>query len=318
LTLPLDPQVQTLLDQFRDLGGPELAEVEPAQAREMIAMMAQLGPPPLQVAAVDDHWVPVQGGEILVRTYRTSTDASLPTVVFFHGGGWVIGSVDISDASCRQLASLSGCLVCSVDYRLAPEHKFPTAVDDAFAATVWIAEHAHELGGDPSRLAVAGDSAGGNLSTVVSLLARDNGGPKIAYQALIYPAVDFVQEWPSYERNGDGYFLTRRDMEWFRDHYLSSVADRSDWRASPLGAKSLAGLPPALIIAAEFDPLVDQDLAYAEALERAGVPVTLRQYDGVIHGFWSMEGVIDKGGEAMNEVVASLAETLGARQAAVG
>jgi acetyl esterase len=312
--MPVDPQVQLLLDQLAAMGGPELHEMEPVQARQVVAAMAQLGPPPEDVAETRDHPIPVPGGSISARSYRPmGTEGTLPVVVFYHGGGWVICDVDMYDAECRRLANLSGCLVFSVEYRLAPEHRFPTAVDDAYAALLWVAEHAPELGGDPSRLAVAGDSAGGNLSAVVSLLARDRQGPAIAFQALIYPAVDFGTDWPSLTENGEGYFLTRAGMEWFGAHYRGEGTDANDPRLSPLRAPSLAGLPPALVLTAEFDPLRDQGEAYAAALEKAGVPVTLHRYDGMIHGFWTMAGVVSRGTDAMDEVAGSLRQALTGR-----
>jgi acetyl esterase len=231
--------------------------------------------------------------------------------VYFHGGGWTIGSVDSFDPVCRALANRAGCAVLSVDYRLSPEHRFPAAVDDAWAATVWAAAHAAELGADPERLVVAGDSAGGNLAAVVALQARDAGGPPIAFQYLIYPATDLrSDDWPSYRENGEGYFLEQRDMEWFVDNYLASRGHTEDWRVSPAAAASHAGLPPALIQTAEYDPLRDQGEAYGDLLRAAGVPVRVTRYPGMIHGFMSFIDALDASKTALDETAAQLRSAL--------
>ncbi|HEY4024891.1 MAG TPA: alpha/beta hydrolase [Candidatus Dormibacteraeota bacterium] len=316
--MPLDAQVQVLLDQMKALGFPGFAALDVSQARSLFSQVER--PPGEPVAGVEDRVIPGPGGDIPVRVYRpvqpAGSDGPLPLVVFFHGGGWTIGSIEGHDPVCRALANRAGSVVLSVEYRLGPEHRFPAAVEDAVAATGWAVEHAHELGADPVRLVVAGDSAGGNLAAVVAIHARDTGGPAIAHQVLIYPATDMTRrDWPSYEENGEGYFLTVRDMEWFETHYLRSPADRDSWQASPLLAADHAGLPPALILTAEFDPLRDQGEAYGERLRAAGVPVRVVRYPGQIHGFMSLDA-LDVSKTALDEIAAELRSALGVGSAA--
>ena len=222
-------------------------------------------------------------------------------LLYFHGGGWVIGNIESSDALCRILTNAAGCIVVSVDYRLAPEHPFPAAVDDAYHAAMWAAANAASFGGDPLRLAVGGDSAGGNLAAVVAQIARDRGKPAIRFQLLIYPVTDAACDTPSYSENADGYFLTRDAMQWFWNHYARSDADRNHPYASPLRASNLAGLPAALVITAEFDPLRDEGERYAERMRAAGTPVQLTRYDGMIHGFFAMGAMIDQGRTAIQQ-----------------
>lgn len=315
--MPVDPQVQLLLDQLQAAGMPALFDMEPAAAR---AMMEQMRPPtpPEAVAAVEDRVVPGPPADVPIRIYRPSLDTPLPVVVYFHGGGWVIGSIESHDLFCRQLANRSGCIIVSVEYRLGPEHRFPAAVEDAQAATAWVAAHARELRGDPDSIAVGGDSAGGNLAAVVALLARDQGGPRLAYQLLVYPATDMRSDhWPSFTENGQGYFLGLREMAWFTGHYLSSDAERDDVRASPAFAASHAGLPPALIVTAEYDPLRDQGEAYGEKLRAAGVPVRVRRYDGMIHGFATFIG-LDAQEQVLREIAAELRAAFKTEAAAAG
>jgi acetyl esterase len=252
-------------------------------------------------------------GRIPLRLYRPAgvPDATrLPVYVYFHGGGWVIGDLESHDVLCRQLTAESGACVIAVDYRLAPEHKFPAAADDAWAATRWISAHAAELGVDAARLAVGGDSAGGNLAAVVALMARDAGGPAIALQVLLYPVTDVGSESPSYTDFAEGYMLTRESMRWFTAHYLSRKEDATDWRVSPLRAPSLAGLPPALVITAGFDPLSDEGAAYAVALRKAGVTVDYVSFGGMIHGFAGMGRVLDSALRAVALIGASLRQAL--------
>jgi acetyl esterase/lipase len=308
--MPLDPQAEALIRQFSAMGFPGFAALGVEQARALFGGMER--PPGEPVDLVEDRVVPGPGGEIPVRLYRPDVRPAPPLMVYFHGGGWTIGSIDGHDPICRALANRAGCAVLSVGYRLGPEHRFPAAVDDAWAATVWAAAHAAELGADPERLVVAGDSAGGNLAAVVALQARDAGGPRIAYQYLIYPATDMRSiDWPSYRENGEGYFLELRDMEWFTGNYVASPGDAEDWRLSPAAAASHAGLPPALIQTGEYDPLRDQGEAYGDLLRAAGVPVRVTRYPGMIHAFMSFSDVLDASKTALDEAAVQLRSGLG-------
>ena len=269
--------------------------LDAAVVRQLIAANA---PPPRPVprpmARIENFTIAGPAAPIPVRAYwPVSTPEPLPTVAFFHGGGFVICDLDTHDDMCRAIAGETGALVVSVDYGLAPEHRYPAAAEDAYAATKWIAEHAGSLGGDADRLVVAGDSAGGNLAAVVALMARDRGGPGIAFQLLIYPVIDAAQDTPSYEENSDGYFLTAAYMRWFWEQYLGPGGDSDDGYASVLRHPDLAGLPPTLMITAEYDPLRDEGEAYADALEAAGVPVTTYRAPGMFHGFFNMDAVLD-------------------------
>jgi acetyl esterase len=226
--------------------------------------------------------------------------------VFFHGGGWVVGDLDTHDSPCRQLAKKAGCVVVSVDYRLAPEHKFPAAVEDGYAATQWVATHAPQVGIDPQRLAVGGDSAGGNLAAVMAQLARDKEGPALVLQLLIYPAVDGAMSFPSVQENGQGYLLTQDSINYYYNHYVPVGIDRRHVLLSPFYAARFTGLPPAHVITAEFDPLRDEGEAYAKKLQDAGVPVTCTRYEGMIHAFFSLEGILDQGKKAIDEAATAL------------
>ena len=307
--MPLDPQVQEVLQQLEGSGFPGITEGTPEECRQRILQLTQAGESGEDVAEVRDLTLSTPDGPIAARIYIPQRDTPLPVVVYFHGGGWVIGSIETHDAPCRELANRSGTIVVSVEYRMAPEHPFPAAPEDCYAATSWVAEHASEFGGDPARMAVAGDSAGGNLAAVVALMAREQGGPPLRFQLLIYPAVDARMGYPSIDENGTGYFLTKADMHWFYGHY---GADPSDWRASPLLAADHSGLPPALVLTAEYDPLRDEGEAYARKLEEAGVPVTLRRYDGQIHGFTIMTAAVDRAREAVDRAAADLRQALAA------
>ena len=311
--MPLDPQAKAVLDQFASMGGPQLHEMSVAQARELILGMVALAGEPESIARIENRTVPGPAGQIPVRIYTPVGTAPFPVLVYFHGGGWVIGNLDTHDGICRSLANRVGCLVVSVDYRLAPEHTFPAAPEDCYAATRWLAEHAGSLGGDKGRIAVGGDSAGGNLAAVVALMARDRGGPKLAFQLLVYPATDTDFETRSYRENAEGYFLTRADMVWFWNHYAPRDEDRRNPYAAPLRAASLRGLPPALVITAEFDPLCDDGNAYAARLREDGVPVRLSQQDGLIHGFFQMGAVIDRGRASVDEASRALKDAFATR-----
>jgi acetyl esterase len=263
------------------------------------------------VAAVHDHEVPVQGGTITVRVFTPRGPAPKPALVYFHGGGWVTGDIETHEGICRMLANAAQCVVASVDYRCAPEFPFPTAAEDAYAATRWVAEHAGELGVDPRRLAVCGDSAGGNLAAAVPLMARDREGPRLALQVLVYPITDCDFDRASYRENAEGYLLTSESMRFYWDQYVQDPADRVNPYVSPLRAASLTGLPPALVITAEYDPLRDEGEAYARALADAGVPVSHRRYPGMIHAFFRFTNVLDAARAAVAEVVAALQKAWG-------
>jgi acetyl esterase len=304
--MPLDSQAKQLMDQLSASGMPPLEEMGVEGARQAILAMTQMGGDPAAVASVTDRTIPGPAGEIPVRIYTPAGKPPFPVLVYFHGGGWVIGSLESHDGTCRDLANGAGSIVVSVDYRLAPENRFPAAAEDAYAATKWVAENAASIGADAGRVAIGGDSAGGNLTAVVALMARDRGGPRLAFQLLVYPVTDVARDTRSYEENADGYFLTRKAMEWFWGHYLGRPTDGENAYASPLRAASLAGLPPALVITAEFDPLRDEGEAYARRLEEAGVHVRLKRYDGMIHGFFGMGRVLDQGKQAMAEATGHL------------
>jgi acetyl esterase len=316
--MPLDPQAQALLDQFAAAGRPPIAELSPQEARETFRQMIALAGEPEPVARVEDRTVPGPAGPIPVRVYTPAGQPPLPALVYFHGGGWVIGDLDSHDPVCRALANGAGCVVVAVDYRLAPEHKYPAAAEDCYAATRFVAEQAAELGIDPARIAVGGDSAGGNLAAVVAQMARDRGGPPLVFQLLIYPVTDYSFDTVSYRDNAEGYLLTRDSMEWFWAHYLPDAAAGREPYASPLQAKDLRGLPPALVITAEYDPLRDEGEAYAERLRAAGVTATTRRYDGMIHGFFQLGGVLEQGKAAVAEAAAALRAELAAAPRPVG
>lgn len=311
--MPLDPQAQALLDQFQALGGQPLSSMSVADARRAMEMMASMRPEPPPINSAVERRIPGPAGQIPVRVYTPAAAPPLPLLVYFHGGGWVLGGLETHDGTCRELASGTGCVVVSIDYRLAPEHKFPAAADDCFAATQWVAAHARDLGGDATRLAVGGDSAGGNLAAVVAQMGRDRGGPPIVFQLLIYPATVAAFDTPSYRDNAEGYLLTTGDMRWFWNHYLNGTADAENPYASPLRAKSLAGLPPALVVTAEFDPLRDEGEQYARRLEAAGVPTRSTRYQGMIHGFFGMTSLIDKAKAAVREACGDLRQAFGTR-----
>jgi acetyl esterase len=301
--LALHPQVVELLERVARSPFPAYHTVSPFVARRIYRdTRAALAPKPPQLPDVRLHATT----NFAIRAYRPVRDGKLPALVYFHGGGWTIGDLDTHDTLCRQLAAGAGCAVFSVDYRLAPESPFPAAVDDCFAATRWVMDNAASLGVDPNRVAVGGDSAGGNLAAVVALLARDAGGPAIVHQLLIYPATDQRCGSASHERNAQGYLLTRDAIEFFRANYLPQRDQWSDWRASPLLAQSHAGLPPATVMTAGFDPLIDEGRAYADRLRASGVTVEYREYSDMVHGFVLFGGVLDTANIAVADCCAAL------------
>ena len=304
--MPLHPDCRQVLDVLESLGFQDLSSQTVAEARAV-----SLAPPPATPTPVDrvqDRTIPSVDGDIPVRIYRPG-HAPTGVLVYFHGGGWVIGGLDGHDETCRRLCAQSGMAVVAVDYRLAPETRYPGAVMDCWNATAWVAEHAGELGVGPGRLAVGGDSAGGNLAAATAQMARDKGGPEIAFQLLIYPVTDDDFDRASYLDNAEGYLLSRKAMRWFWDHYAPKAEQRSEPYAAPLKG-NLAGLPPALVQVAEFDPLRDEGVAYAEALKAAGVDVWLTRYDGMIHGFFGLHEAVGAAGQAMDEACAALREHL--------
>jgi acetyl esterase len=307
--MPLDAQTQALLDQMEAQEGPPLHTLAPAAARQVMFQLAAMGGDPDEVAQVQDHVVSSPAADIPVRIYTPVGEGPFPVLVYFHGGGWVLGDRDTHDVLCRNLANRAGCVVVSVDYRLAPEHKFPAAPQDCLAATRWAAANAAEFNGDRSRIAVGGDSAGGNLAAVVALMARDESGPPLVGQLLIYPVTDYYMPGkPSYIENGDGYFLTHGDMAYFWNHYLNAPTEADNPYAAPLRAADLSNLPPAFVLTMEFDPLRDEGEQYADRLSAAGVQTHHKRYDGTIHGCASLAGALDTGRVATNDASAWLKE----------
>ncbi len=303
----LDPQAEALLQQMAQRNVPPLHTLTPTQAREVMRKMAALSAKPEVVASVENLTIPGPGGQIPLRIYTPQGNSPFPILVYFHGGGWVICDLDTHDSLCRSLTNRARCIVVSVDYRLAPEHKFPAAVEDAYAATQWVAHNANRINGDPSRIAVGGDSAGGNLAAVVAILARDRNRPRLVYQLMIYPATNVSSADTESHRNyAEGYFLDRSDGEWFCNSYLNCEADRLNPLVSPLLAPDLSHLPPALVITAEFDVLRDDGEAYAKRLKKSGVSVKYTCYKGMIHGFMSMDGLLDQARNGIEEASAAL------------
>jgi acetyl esterase len=314
----IDEEARAFLEKMAASGQPLINELAPPEARAMVDEIAsQLGGPLEEVAEVRELEIPGPAGTIPARMYVPGRTKPFPILVYFHGGGWVVGSLNGWDSVMRTLTNASGCIVVSVDYRLAPEHKFPAAVDDAYAATKWIAENAASLGADPARLAVGGDSAGGNLAAVVTQLARGHSGPKIAFALLIYPAVDYDFLRASYAAYGEDHFLTMDMIRWFLGHYLTPEAENSTL-LRPIKAAPLRELPPTHIICAECDPLYDEGAAYANRLEAEGVPVTFVRYEGTIHGFFTFPAALTKGRDAIADAGAALAAALGAKPVATG
>ena len=307
----LDPDAAAVYKAFQDAGRPPYETLTPAEARAYyLAALPVTNPEPPELAEVRDVSIPAPHGAIPARLYRPTrlraANGLAPGLVFFHGGGWVIGDLDSHDVVCRKLAFEGELIVISVDYRLAPEHKFPAGMEDAVTATQWVATSARELGIDAARLSVGGDSAGGNLAAVVAIAARDGKGPAISGQVLIYPATDFAMTHPSHREPETSILLTHSVIKWFRDHYLNGAADEHDWRASPARATTLIGLPPTYVLTAGADPLRDEGDDYAHRLKEAGVPVTHRTFAGQFHGFFTMGKLLQQANVAANEIGAWL------------
>jgi len=300
----LHPQIVQVLEAMAKAQLRPIEVMTPPEARaQMEATARARKAEPLPVGRVEERQIPCSGGAIPLRLYWPEAPEPVPAIAYYHGGGHVIGSLDTHDHIARNLCAGVGALVVSVDYRMGPEHKFPAAVEDSFAALRWLHANAAAIGADPDRLGVHGDSAGANLAAVVALMARDAGGPRLRLQSLVYPVGDYTLSGASYEKYAQGYgVLTRDAMAWFRDHYLRSPADAEDWRASPLRAPDFAGVAPAIVVTAECDVLHDDGESYAEALRRAGAPVEYREYAGMIHGFFGMVPVVDDAMNAQRQV----------------
>jgi acetyl esterase len=302
--MPLDPEIQALLAGLASLNAPSMAQGTPEQARAAFRFMTVEMRQPANVIPVketEDITIPGDDADVRARIYRPDHDGPVPTVVFIHGGGFVIGDIETHDNQARSVCAGADAVVVSIDYRLAPEAPWPAAVHDSMAAVRWAANHIDELGGDNDRLAVAGDSAGGNISAVVAQLCRDSG-PRLVAQLLIYPGTDMDMDGPYQSRvdNAEGYFLTAEEMVWFRNHYVGAASDFADPLMSPLKSADLSGLPPAVIATGEFDPLRDEGEAYADALTQAGVDVDVRRYDGMVHGFFDM-GSLSKAAQSATD-----------------
>jgi acetyl esterase/lipase len=303
--MALDPQAKAFLDQAAASGAPPLNALPVPEARQALRALFSTGERE-SVKTVEDRQIPGPAGRIPVRIYTPEGKGPLPVLVYFHGGGWVLGDLETHDGTCRSLANAAGCIVVAVDYRLAPEHKFPAAPEDCYAATKWVVLNASSFGGDPARIAIGGDSAGGNLTAAVALMAADRGAPTFVYQLLIYPVTNFSLDTPSYRENADGYLLTKDAMQWFWKHYLQTDDDGQNPYASPSRARDVRRVPPAIVITAEFDPLRDEGEAYAARLREAKVPVEVKRYNGMIHGFFSLGHVMEQGKKAVAEAAAGL------------
>ena len=308
--MALDETTRSLIARMTAEAAP-VESLTPRQARQAQEARRALAVEQLvEVDRVAEWTIPGPGGEIPIRVYWPNSAEPLPVVVYFHGGGWVLCDLDSHDAICRALAVGSNCTFVSVGYRLAPEHKFPAAVEDAYAATSWVAEHPARLRCEGQPIAVAGDSAGGNLAAAVTLMAKAEQRPAIAFQMLVYPITNHGFETRSYRENGEGYYLTRAAMQWYWRHYLSGAGEGESPYASPLRAEDVTGLPPALVITAEFDPLRDEGEAYARRLADAGVPVTIKRFDGMFHGFFGRASLLEPARRAQGLATAALRSAL--------
>ena len=310
--MPLDPQVKALLEQAAAMNVDLDSLPAPERRAVMDARPRAKGP---TVSLVEDRLIAGPGGGLPVRIYTPLGDGPFPVLVWFHGGGWVVGNIETADGTARYLTVGAEVVVVSVDYRLAPEDKFPAAADDCYAATKWAAENAHLYKGDPRRIAVGGDSAGGNLAAAVPLMARDKAGPPLAFQLLVYPVTERNFGTSSYRDNATGYGLTKDGMSWFWDQYMRDDQDAENPYAAPMKARDLSGLPPALVITAEYDPLRDDGAAYAQRLKDAGVSTTYSCYDGMNHGFFGQWSLLDKGKTAVDQACSAMKEAFAGQMA---
>lgn len=311
--MPFDPQVQAIHDRLERDRVPHLYTMSIADARAADLRATQAGAGQGEpVASVTDRTIPGPAGLQPVRVYQPGGEGPRPVLVYFFGGGWSLGTLDTCDGVCRMLTNAAGCVTVAVSYRLAPEHKFPAAVEDCYSGAAWVAAHAAELGGDPDRVAVGGDSSGGNLAAAVTLLARDRGGPVFTHQLLVYPNTDYQAGTPSMREINDPHFFNPKSVEWYWGLYLVTPQDGANPLASPLRALDLGGLPPATVITAEYDPLRDEGERYAARLADAGVPVEVSRYDGMPHAFFTMIGVLDVAREAVAYAATRLRESFAA------
>jgi len=304
--MSLNRETETFLQQVAQSQQPPICEQQPEQARKLNSVFAHGTHPPEPVAKVEHRTIPGPVGQIPVSIYTPAGVGPFPLLMYFHGGGWVFGDLPMVDSICRTLANGADCVVVSVDYRLAPEHKFPTGVEDAYAATKWVSENAELLNGNPAKIAVAGESAGGNLAAAVTLMVRDRSEFSLTYQLLIYPATQYHANTESFRNYGENYFLTADSINWFWHHYLPSPTDGQNPYASPLWAENLHNLPPGLIVTAEYDPLRDEGEAYGDRLRDAGVNIKTIRYDGTIHAFINLAGHLPYGQTALAEIAAIL------------
>ena len=330
--MPLNPQAATFLQQLSRMNNPPMESLPINVTRQALVLGSAVKMAPANLARIETRTIsrsrysdpssapstavsadqqPSEGDDLTVRIYWPHGSGPFGVCLYFHGGGWVLNNIDTHDDVARRFAEAAGCVFVSVDYRLAPEHKYPAAIDDAYAALNWVVDTATELQIDSQRIAVSGDSAGGNIAAALCLMTRDRHGPPVAFQALIYPITDCDFERPSYRDNADGYFLTKAQMVWFWQHYVSSPEQMTEPYASPLRAESLRGLPPALILTAEFDPLRDEGEGYAAALQRAGVDVELVRYDGLIHAFIKRVDQFDAALVAIRQIGDALRRSIG-------
>ena len=309
--VPIDPDTISILEVMNQPDQPRLVDLTPDEARQWVSSLFLPDPSPPQVAGIEQRSIPVEGGSIDVRIYNPSPSSPLPVLVYFHGGGWVLGDLDGADSTVRRISLEADCIVVSVDYRLAPENRFPVAMEDCLAAVRWTAGHMAEIGGVPgAAVAIAGDSAGGNLAAAIAIALREDRSLAISLQCLIYPATDADFETASMRSNAKGLLLEREAMIWFWDHYCPDPDERNHWRACPIRAESLANLPPAIVTLASYDPLYDEGLAFARRLESEGVPVHVQIEPDLVHGYLGMVTQSARCNEAFESIISLLRERL--------